>query len=128
MTKQIISTSKAPKAIGPYSQAVRVGSLLFISGQIPIDPATGEVLLGDIQSQTKRVLENIKGVMEAAGSSLNSVVKTTIYLKDLGHFNSVNDVYEKYFVEVPPARATVEVAELPKGVGIEIEAVAYLEE
>lgn len=125
MSKQMISTSKAPQAIGPYSQAIQAGSFIFISGQIPINPASGELLLGDIQSQTRQVLENIKGVLEAVESSLNSVVKTTIYLTDLGDFDSVNEVYGSYFKEEPPARATVEVSSLPKGVGIEIEAVAY---
>jgi 2-iminobutanoate/2-iminopropanoate deaminase len=127
MPKKVISTNKAPQAIGPYSQAIQAGPFLFVSGQISIDPATGELVLGDIQSQTRRVMENIQGVLEAVGSSLNSVVKTTIYLKNLDDFTTVNEVYGSYFKEAPPARATVEVSGLPKGVGVEIEAVAYLE-
>lgn len=128
MSKKTISTSKAPQAIGPYSQAIQAGSFIFISGQIPIDPVSGELLSGDINSQTKRVLDNIKGVLEAIGSSLDSVVKTTIYLRNLGDFNSVNEVYGSYFKKEPPARATVEVSRLPKEAGVEIEAVAYLAE
>ncbi|MFQ5823920.1 MAG: RidA family protein [bacterium] len=127
MSKKVISTSNAPQAIGPYSQAIQADSFLFISGQIPIEPVTGALLLGDIQSQTKQVMENIKGVLEAAGSSLKSVVKTTIFLKNLDDFNAVNEIYGSYFKEDPPARATVEVSRLPKGVGVEIEAVAHFE-
>lgn len=126
MSKKVISTSNAPRAIGPYSQAIQAGPFLFVSGQISIDPATSELLLGNIQSQTTRVIENIKAILEAVGSTLDSVVKTTIYLKNLDDFNAVNEVYGSYFKENPPARATVEVSELPKGVGVEIEAMAYI--
>lgn len=127
MATQSISTEKAPKAIGPYSQAVQAGPFLFISGQIPIDPKTGDLVLENIESQTRRVMENLKGILEAAGGSLESIVKTTIYLTDLGHFGSVNKVYGSYFGSSLPARATVEVSNLPKGVGVEIEAIAYWE-
>ena len=125
MTKKIIATSKAPQAIGPYSQAVQAGSFLFISGQIPINPATGELELGDIRSQARLVLENIKAILEEAGCSLQNVVKTTIFLKNLADFKDVNEVYANYFQNDPPARATVEISALPKGVGVEIEAVAF---
>jgi len=128
MSKKVISTSKAPQAIGPYSQAVRAGSWLFVSGQIALDPATGEVVAGDVQSQTKRVMENIKGILDAAGRSLNSIVKCTIYLNNLANFGVVNEVYGSYFDDAPPARATVEVSGLPKGVDVEIDATAYLGE
>ena len=121
---KIIQTDKAPEAIGPYSQAVRAGNLLFLSGQIPLDPATGEVVEGDIATQTRRVLDNLKAVLEAAGLSLASVVKTTVYLKDLNDFQEMNGVYGEYLGKNPPARATVEVSALPKGAGVEIEAVA----
>lgn len=128
MPKKIISTSKAPQAIGPYSQAVKAGSFLFVSGQIPINPATGELESGDIQVQTRRALENIKAILEEAGSSLQAVVKTTIFLKELSDFSVVNRVYETYFQSDPPARATVEVSALPKGVRVEIEAVAFCDD
>ncbi len=128
MQKKVISTSEAPRAIGPYSQAIRAGSFVFVSGQIPIEPTTGEMVSGDIQSQTRRVMENIKAVLEAAGGSLNSIVKTTIFLKSLEDFNSVNEIYGSFFKDAPPARATVEVSNLPKGARIEIEAVACVED
>ncbi|MGB9857226.1 MAG: RidA family protein [Dictyoglomaceae bacterium] len=124
--KEIISTDKAPKAIGPYSQAVKVGNFVFISGQIPIDPNTGRVVEGDIKEQTKRVLENIKGILESLGVSLNNVVKTTVFLKNMDDFSSMNEVYSSYFTENPPARSTIEVSRLPRGVDIEIEAIAVL--
>jgi 2-iminobutanoate/2-iminopropanoate deaminase len=124
--KQIISSPKAPQAIGPYSQAVRSGNLLFISGQIPLDPATGEMVDGDIGVQTRRVLENLGAIVEAAGGSLRDVVKTTIYLTDLNDFLSVNAVYGEFFGQEPPARATVQVSKLPRGAAVEIEAVAVL--
>ncbi|MFQ5636538.1 MAG: RidA family protein [bacterium] len=127
MNRKIISTPKAPGAIGPYSQAVHAGSFLFISGQISINPATAELELGDIQTQTKRVMNNIQAIVEEAGGSMNNVVKTTIFLKNLSDFNIVNEVYAGYFETEPPARATVEVSGLPKGVGVEIEAVVFLE-
>ena len=122
---QIIVTEKAPRAIGPYSQAVSHNGLLYLSGQIPLDPATGQLIEGDVAAQTERVLENLKAVLEAAGSSLDRVLKTTVYLKDLGEFARMNEVYGRYFPENPPARATVEVARLPREARVEIEAVAY---
>ncbi len=125
MMKKIIHTTKAPKAIGPYSQGVKVGGWLFISGQIPIDPAKGEMVIGGIADQTERVMENIKAILEEAGASFANVVKTTIFLKDLIDFEKVNAVYEKYFKTLPPARATIEVSSLPKGAGIEIETMAF---
>jgi endoribonuclease L-PSP, putative len=123
--KEIISSEKAPKAIGPYSQAIRIGNLVFLSGQIPIDPATGHLAEGSIQHQTERVLENIKAVLEEAGLSLNAVVKTTVFLKNLGDFPQMNDTYSKYFASNPPARSTVEVARLPRDVQVEIDAIAF---
>ncbi|MEE9200463.1 MAG: RidA family protein, partial [Candidatus Brocadiales bacterium] len=108
--KEVISTTEAPQAIGPYSQAVRAGSLVFVSGQIPVDPLTGEVVKGDIRAQTRRVLENLKGVLEAAGSSLENVVKTTIFLKSIDEdYGAVNEVYAEFFKDSRPARSTVEV-------------------
>jgi len=124
--RQTIATEKAPRAIGPYSQAVAHNGLLYLSGQIPLDPATGQVVEGDIAAQTERVLESLKTVLEAGGSSLAGVLKTTVYLKDLGEFTRMNEVYGKYFAENPPARATVEVARLPRDVRVEIEAVAAI--
>ena len=122
-TRTTISTSSAPAAIGPYSQAVRAGDLLFVSGQIPLDPATGDLEAGPIEAQARRVLENLKAIIEAAGLGMDRVVKTTIYLTNLQHFAAVNAVYGEYFPTDPPARATVEVSSLPRGVGVEIEAV-----
>lgn len=124
MTKEIIKTEHAPKAIGPYSQAVEAGGFVFVSGQIPIDPKTGDVLQGDIREQTKLVLENAKAVLAAAGCILQNVVKATLYLKDMGDFAAVNEVYGQYFAFEPPARATVEVSRLPKDVGVEIDLIA----
>ncbi len=122
--KKVIQTEKAPKAIGPYSQAIQAGNLLFLSGQIPIDPKTGELITGDIRRQIKQVLENIKAILESQGLGMEDVVKTTIFLKDMGNFSQVNEVYATYFTSSPPARSTVEVARLPRDVGIEIEAIA----
>ncbi len=122
--KKIISTDRAPKAIGPYSQAVISNGLAFLSGQIPLDPATGAIVEGDISWQTRRVLENLKAVLEAAGSSLEGVVKTTVYLKDMSQFAHMNEVYATYFTTNPPARATVEAARLPKDVLVEIDCIA----
>ena len=122
--KQIITTAQAPKAIGPYSQAVLSNGLAYLSGQIPLDPATNQIVEGDIAVQTQRVLENLKAVLEACGSSLAQVLKTTVYLKDMGEFPRMNEVYARYFPENPPARATVEVARLPRDVGVEIDAIA----
>src|SRR5580704_17328388 len=124
--KKIIATEKAPKAIGPYSQAVVHNGLAFLSGQIPLDPATGQLVEGDIATQTTRVLENVKAVLEACGSGLNQVVKTTVYIKDMGEFAKMNEVYGKYFAENPPARSTVEAARLPKDVRVEIDAIAII--
>ena len=122
--KNIISTERAPKAIGPYSQAVVSNGLAFLSGQIPLDPSTNQIITGDIAAQTERVLENLKSVLEAAGSSLERVVKTTVYLKDMGEFAKMNEVYGRYFASNAPARATVEAARLPRDVSVEIDCIA----
>ena len=122
--KEAITSSDAPKAIGPYSQAVRAGGLVFLSGQIPLDPRTGELVAGDVRAQADRVLDNLAAVLRAAGLSFEHVVKTTIYLTDLADFGAVNEVYGKRFGAVPPARATVQVAALPRGAKVEIDAVA----
>jgi 2-iminobutanoate/2-iminopropanoate deaminase len=119
-----IATEQAPRAIGPYSQAVIWQGLAFLSGQIPLDPATNQIVEGDIAAQTERVLENLKAVLEACGSSLARVLKTTVYLKDMSEFPHMNEVYARYFPQSPPARATVEVARLPRDVRVEIDAVA----
>jgi 2-iminobutanoate/2-iminopropanoate deaminase len=124
MKKKVIQTDKAPKAIGPYSQAIQAGDLIFLSGQIPIDPKTGELIKGDIRQQTQQVLENMKGLLESQGSGTGDVIKVTIFLKDMGNFNQVNEVYATYFSSSPPARSTVEVAKLPRNAEIEIEAIA----
>lgn len=124
--KRVISTDKAPAAIGPYSQAVQAGHFLYVSGQIPVNPANGEVP-GDIAAQTKQSLENLKAILEAAGYSLSNVVKTTIFAADINNFAAVNQVYAEYFAKDAPARSFVAVKDLPKGVGIEIEAVAWRE-
>jgi 2-iminobutanoate/2-iminopropanoate deaminase len=123
-----ISTEKAPKAIGPYSQAIEAsGRLIFCSGQIPLDPASGEMVgASDVRAQARRVLENLKAVLEEAGASLAHVVKTTIYLADLSDFGAVNEIYAGYFSAHPPARATVQVAGLPRGALVEIDAVAVV--
>jgi 2-iminobutanoate/2-iminopropanoate deaminase len=122
--REIVSTESAPKAIGPYSQAVRHNGLVYLSGQIPLDPATGQVVDGDIEAQTKRVLENLRAVLEASGSSLQNVLKTTVFLKDMGDFPRMNTIYADYFQSNPPARATVEVARLPRDVRVEIDCIA----
>ncbi|MGC4063570.1 MAG: RidA family protein [Polyangiaceae bacterium] len=127
MSNSIITTTKAPAAIGPYSQAVRAGSLLFVSGQIPLDPDTMELAGADIESQTRRVLENLKAVLTAAGCSFASVTKTTIYLTNLADFAEVNRIYGEYFASPFPARATVGVAALPRNSRVEIDAIAVLE-
>lgn len=124
--KESIATDRAPKAIGPYSQAIRHNGLVFASGQIPLDPATSQLIEGGIDEQTARVLENLKGVLEAAGAGLDSVLKTTVFLKDMGEFAAMNEVYAKYFGANPPARSTVEVARLPRDVRVEIEAIAFV--
>jgi 2-iminobutanoate/2-iminopropanoate deaminase len=127
VSKQVISTAQAPAAIGPYSQAIRSGNLIFVSGQIPLDPATGQLVEGGAAVQTERVLRNLAAILEAAGSSLAQVLKTTVYLKDLGDFGKMNEVYARFFGDRPPARATVEVARLPRDVSVEIELVAEVE-
>jgi len=122
--KTIISTSEAPAAIGPYSQAVRVGSTLFCAGQIPLDPKTGEIVSPEISAQTKQVMQNIGAVLRSAGLSFGNVVKTTIFLIDFADFQTVNEIYGSHFKSEPPARSTVQVAALPKGSRIEIEVIA----
>ena len=122
--KKIISTSEAPGAIGPYSQAIRCGSLLFCSGQIPLDPKSGQIVPGDIAAQTRRVMDNIAALLKAESLSFDNVVKTTIFLTNLGDFQTVNEIYGSYFKQDPPARSTVQVAALPKGVAVEIEVIA----
>ncbi len=122
--KKTLSTQKAPAAIGPYSQAVRFGKFLFISGQIPINPDTNETVKGSIEDQTTQVISNIKAILESAGMDLGDVVKTTLFLKSLEDFDKVNNVYKIYFKDNPPARSTVEVSRLPKDADIEIEAIA----
>ncbi len=128
MNKDHITTEKAPAAIGPYTQAVKAGNHIFISGQIPLDPDNGELVEGDIKDQTRRVLENIKGIITSVGGTMESIVKTTVYLKNMDNFVQMNSVYAEFFQEKPPARACVEVSRLPKDVDVEIEAVAYVEE
>lgn len=125
MNKEVIFTEKAPKAIGPYSQAQKVGDLLFTSGQIPLNPSTGE-LVTEIKAATKQSLENVKAILEAAGTSLENVVKTVVYIKDMNDFGEVNEVYGEYFKENSPARSCVEVARLPKDALVEIEAIAII--
>lgn len=126
--KKIVSTEQAPKAIGPYSQAVIYNGMAFCSGQIPLDPETGQIIDGDVAAQTERVLENLKAVLEAAGSSLDRVLKTTVFLKDMGDFPKINEIYGRYFAENSPARSTVEVACLPRGAKVEIDAIAAIVE
>lgn len=126
MSKKLIYTEKAPKPIGPYSQAVQVGDFIFLSGQIPIDPSTGEMIKGNIRQETRQILENLKAILESQGLGMENVVKVTIFLKDLENFNLVNDVYGSYFSTSPPARSTVEVSRLPKDSNLEIEAIACL--
>lgn len=126
MEKQVIFTDKAPRAIGPYSQAVRAGNFLFISGQIPINPVSGEIVRDSIQSETKQVMSNLQAIIEEAGATFADVVKTTIFIKDMNQFALINETYSEYFPENPPARATIEVARLPKDVNVEIEAVVIL--
>jgi 2-iminobutanoate/2-iminopropanoate deaminase len=122
--KKIISTNEAPGAIGPYSQAVRSGSFLFCSGQIPLDPKSGQIVSGDIAAQTRRVLDNIAAVLKAEGLSFDDVVKTTIFLTNLADFQTVNEIYSSYFTQDPPARSTVQVAALPRAANVEIEVIA----
>src|ERR1041384_699621 len=124
--KEIISTDKAPRAIGPYSQAVRAGNLVFASGQIPIDPATGEFVPGGIAEQTEQVLKNLTAVFAAAGVGMDQIVKTTVFLADMNDFTAMNEVYGRFFGDAPPARATVEAARLPRDAKVEIEANAVV--
>ena len=122
--KKVITTDKAPKPIGPYSAGVRVGDLVFTAGQIGLDPLTGEVVPGGIQAETRQVFRNLQGVLEAAGSSLQEVVKTTVFLRDMNDFAQMNAIYAEFFSQDYPARSTVQVSALPKGVTVEIEAIA----
>jgi len=126
--KKIVSTSDAPAAVGPYSQAIRSGNLLFCAGQIPLDPRTGQLVTGDIATQTRRVLDNISALLKAAHLTFGHVVKTTIFLTDMNDFQTVNEIYATYFREQPPARSTVAVAALPKGAQVEIEVIAAASE
>lgn len=123
---ETVATDRGPKAIGPYSQAVRANGFVFVSGQIPLDPKTQQVVEGDAAVQTERVLENLKAVVEAAGSTIPRVVKTTVFLADMNDFAAMNEVYARYFVAHPPARSTVEVTRLPKNVRVEIDLIALL--
>lgn len=122
--RDVISTKNAPQAIGPYSQAIRANGFVFISGQVAIDPATQQVITGDVAAQTDRVLKNLSGILAAAGTSLEKVVRSTVFLKNMGDFAAMNEVYGKYFTSAPPARSTVEVARLPKDVLVEIDVIA----
>jgi len=124
--KEIIRTDKAPAPVGPYSQAVKLGNLLFTAGQIAIDPQTGQLSTGDISEQTELVLKNIQAILKASGSGLDNVIKTTVFLKNMDDFSSMNEVYAQFFTTNPPARSAVEVARLPKDVLVEIECVAYI--
>lgn len=123
---QPIQTSEAPAAIGPYSQAIRAGNMVFLSGQVPLDPKTGELVTGDIRLETERVMDNLAAVLAAAGLTFANVARTTIYLTNLGDFQAVNETYGKRFDKAPPARATVQVAALPKGARVEIDAIAVI--
>jgi 2-iminobutanoate/2-iminopropanoate deaminase len=125
--REIIATDQAPRAIGPYSQAIRAGNLLFCSGQIPIDPATGEFVSGGVAEQTEQVMRNLSAVLSAGRSSLKQVVKTTVFLADMDDFTAMNEVYGRFFGEDPPARATVQAARLPRDAKVEIEAIAIIE-
>jgi 2-iminobutanoate/2-iminopropanoate deaminase len=122
--KDIVTTDRGPKPIGPYSQAIKANGFLFMSGQVALDPKTGDLIGSDVRQQTERVMENIKGILEAAGSNLHHVVKTTVFLKDMNDFPAMNEVYGRYFSAAPPARSTVQVARLPKDALVEIEVVA----
>jgi 2-iminobutanoate/2-iminopropanoate deaminase len=124
--KKIVSTEKAPRPIGPYSQAICVNGWLYVSGQIPLDPVTGDIVRGDFKVQVERVLENIRAIVESTGGRLEDVVKVTVYLRDIGRFSEFNEVYSKYFPRDPPARSVIGVSGLPRGVELEIDAVAYV--
>ena len=125
--REVIATPNAPQAIGPYSQAIRANGFVFVSGQIPLDPATGQIVEGGVGQQTAQALDNLEAVLKAAGSALDKVVRTTVYLKDMGEFAAMNEVYARFFPANAPARATVEVARLPKDVRVEIDAIALAE-
>lgn len=125
MSKELIMTDKAPRAIGPYTQAVKIGNLLFLSGQLPANPITGEII-GEIKAQTRQSLENIQSILASADSSMQDIVKTTVFLKNLDDFNSMNEIYQEYFPENPPARACIEVSRIPKDALIEIEAISII--
>ena len=125
--KEIIATDKAPRAIGPYSQAVRAGGFIFASGQIPFDPATGEFVPGGIAEQTEQVLKNLTAVFAAAGVEMDQIVKTTVFLADMGDFTAMNEMYARFFGDAPPARSTVQAAGLPRGARIEIDAIAVMD-
>jgi 2-iminobutanoate/2-iminopropanoate deaminase len=122
--RDVISTKDAPQAIGPYSQAIRANGLVFVSGQVAIDPATQQVISGDVAAQTERVLKNLAAILKAAGTGLDKVVRSTVFLKNMGDFAAMNEVYGRYFSSAPPARSTVEVARLPKDVLVEIDVIA----
>jgi 2-iminobutanoate/2-iminopropanoate deaminase len=124
--KDVVHTDRGPKPIGPYSQAIKANGFLYLAGQVALDPKTGEMVGSDIRQQTERVMENMKGILEAAGSNLHHVVKTTVYLKDLNDFAAMNEVYARYFTLAPPARSTVEVSRLPKDALLEIDVIAVL--
>ena len=124
--KDVVSTDHGPKAIGPYSQAIKANGFVFVSGQVALDPKTQQLIEGGIAQQTERVMENLKGIVEAAGSNMSKVVKTTVFLTDMNDFTAMNEVYGRYFPSQPPARATVQVSRLPKDVKVEIEVVALL--
>jgi 2-iminobutanoate/2-iminopropanoate deaminase len=124
--RQAISTPAAPQAVGPYSQAIRAGSLLFVSGQIPIDPATGQVIAGDAAAQTRRVMENIGEILKAAGTSFDQVARTTVYLADIAEFPAMNEVYGQFFSAPAPARSTIQAARLPRDARVEIDVIALL--
>jgi 2-iminobutanoate/2-iminopropanoate deaminase len=125
--REVISTPDAPLAIGPYSQAIRANGFVFVSGQIPVDPATQKLVEGGVAQQTEQVITNLEAILKAAGSSLDKVVRTGVFLKDMGEFAAMNDVYERFFPQSAPARSTVEVARLPKDVRVEIDAIALVE-
>lgn len=127
MPKRVVKTERAPAAIGPYSQALVANGFVFVSGQIPINPQTGQLVTGDIQAQTRQCLENLKAILEAAGSSMGKLVKVTVFAKDLQNFQAINHVYAEYFKEDPPARSFVEVSRLPRDAAIEIEGIALLD-
>jgi 2-iminobutanoate/2-iminopropanoate deaminase len=122
--KEAVHTDRAPNPIGPYSQGIRANGFIFLAGQVALDPKSGELISGDVRQQTERTLENLKGVLEAAGANLNHVVKVTIFLKNMGDFAGMNEIYARYFPKLPPARSTVEVARLPKDALVEIELIA----